>query len=255
MSCDRYTVAIVDHACGAEIPADAATHLRTCGACSRLFDEQRRLLQDLDQELQRALAIEPSARFLPDAMAGVERSALRSRRIMWWIAPAAAAAALVLVTVTALRFGEQRPAGRHEPAAPPAASSAPAGERTTSNVTPSAPAQGASRQATARRRGERTKTVERTTTLTRDHGSRLHADVVVPAGQSRAIERYLSLVRRGALDTSALADSDRTSAATPADLVIAPLSVEAIDVPDGESEIGPSVDRRGDPDQDRERGV
>ena len=70
MSCDRYTVAIVDHACGAEIPADAATHLRTCGACSRLFDEQRRLLQDLDQELQRALAIEPSARFLPDAMAG-----------------------------------------------------------------------------------------------------------------------------------------------------------------------------------------
>lgn len=74
MSRDRYTVAIADHACGAEIATEAAAHLRACGACSRMFDEQRHLLQDLDQELQRALAIEPSSRFVPDVMAGLMRT-------------------------------------------------------------------------------------------------------------------------------------------------------------------------------------
>jgi hypothetical protein len=39
-----------------------------------MFDEQRHLLQDLDQELQRALAIEPSSRFVPDVMAGLMRT-------------------------------------------------------------------------------------------------------------------------------------------------------------------------------------
>ena len=124
MSCDRYTDAIVDHACGAEIAADAAAHLKVCAACSRTFDEQRRLLQDLDQELQVALAIEPSARFVADAMAGMQRSAQRRRAIIWWSAPLAAAAVLVLLALGSLRFGEQRPADRHEPAAVQTASSA-----------------------------------------------------------------------------------------------------------------------------------
>lgn len=248
MSCDRYTVAIVDHACGAEIATDAAAHLRTCGACSRMFDEQRRLVQELDQELQRALAIEPSARFLPDAMAGVERSALRSRRMMWWSAAAAAAAALILVTIGSLRFGEGRPADRHEPAALPTASSAVVQDRTTSTAAPSATAGDARQLATARRRSERTKT------SVRDHGTRIETEVVVPAGQPRALERYLSLVRRGALDTSALANSDRTGVATPADLIIAPLSVEAIDLTVGETKSVPtSTD--ADPNPNRERGV
>jgi hypothetical protein len=236
MSCDRYTAAIVDHACGAEIAADAAAHLRTCGTCRRMFDEQVRLVQDLDQELQRALAIEPSARFVPDAMAGVERSALRSRRMMmWWSASAAAAAALILVTVGSLRFGEVR----HEPATLPTASSALAEDRATSSAATPAKAGGAPRLATARRRGERTPAA------LPDHGDGVAADIVVPAERALALERYLALVRRGALDTSALANSDRTGAAAPADLVIAPLSVAAIVETYGESEIGPSVDRRG----------
>ena len=115
MSCDRYTSAIVDHACGAEIAADAAAHLKVCAACSSMFDEQRRLLQDLDQELQVALAIEPSARFVADAMAGMKRSAERRRAIIWWSVPVAAAAVLVLLALGSWRFGERRPADRHEP--------------------------------------------------------------------------------------------------------------------------------------------
>jgi hypothetical protein len=222
MSCDRYTEAIVDHACGAEIAADAAAHLKACAACRRLFDEQRRLLQNMDRELEVALAIEPSARFVAGAMARAEYSAVRSRTIAWRSA-AAAAAVLVLVTLGSLRFLDRRPADRHEPAALPAASPALVEHRTPSSVAPSASAGDASGSEPVRRRRERA-------TLVRDQGRRLEVEVVVPAGQSRAIERYLSLVRRGALDTSALVSSDTTGAATPADLVIAPLSVEAIDV-------------------------
>ena len=77
----------------------------------------------------------------------------------------------------------------------------------------------------------------------REPERRLDTDVLVPAGQLRAIERYMTLVRRGALDTSALANSEKTDVTTPADLVIAPLSVEVLVVPNGESGTGPAVDR------------
>ena len=235
MSCDRYTGAIVDHACGAEISVEAAVHLNVCAACSRTFDEQRRLLQDLDQELQVALAIEPSARFVADVMTGVERSANRWRRVMWWSAPLAAAAVLILLTLGSLRFSERRPADRHEPVAVQTASSAGAADPTPTAAAPSDPAGSAPRVAVAPRRvAERAKVVRE---------PKGHPDVVVPAGQLRAIERYMTLVRRGALDTSALANSEKADVAAPTDLVIAPLSVEVLVVPNGESGTGPGVDR------------
>ena len=77
MSCDRHTIAIVDHACGAEIAAEAAAHLETCAACRRLFDEQQRRLQDLDQELEVMLTIDPSERFVPGVMARVADRAMK----------------------------------------------------------------------------------------------------------------------------------------------------------------------------------
>ena len=77
----------------------------------------------------------------------------------------------------------------------------------------------------------------------REPERRLDTDVLVPAGQLRAIERYMTLVRRGALDTSPLANSERTDVTAPTDLVIAPLSVDVIGVPTGESGPGAGVDR------------
>jgi hypothetical protein len=234
MSCDRYTDAIVDHACGAEIAADAAEHLKVCAACGRMFNEQRRLLEDLDQELQDALAIEPSARFVADAMAGAERSAQRWRPAMWWSAPLAAAAVLVLLAIGSLRFAERRPADRHESPPVQTASSAHVADPTPTVAAPSARAKGAPRVTAAQRRsGERTMVVRE---------PRGHPDVVVPAGQLRAIERYMTLVRRGALDTSPLANSEK-SVTAPTDLVIAPLSVQALGATNVESGIGPGVDR------------
>ena len=202
-----------------------------------MFDEQRRLLQDLDQELQVALAIEPSARFVADAMAGMQRSAQRRRAIIWWSAPVAAAAVIVLLVLGSLQFGERRPADRHEAVAVQTASSARAADPTPRGAAPSAPVQGAPRVTAARRRsGERTMVV-------REPERRLDADLVVPAGQLRALERYMTLVRRGALDTSALANSEKTDVSAPTDLVIAPLSVDVIVVPNGESGTGPGVER------------
>lgn len=235
MSC-RYTDAIVDHACGAEIAADAAEHLKVCAACGRLFNEQRRLLEDLDQELQDALAIEPSARFVADAMAGAGRSAQRWRPAMWWSAPLAAAAVLVLLAIGSLRFAERRPADRHELPAVDAASSAHAADRTPTGAQ-SAPAVDAPRVTAAPQRGGGP------TKVVREPERRLVADVVVPAGQLRAIERYMTLVRRGALDTSSLANSQKTEVTAPTDLVIAPLAVDVLVVPTAESGTGSGVDR------------
>ena len=235
MSCDRYTGAIVDHACGAEIAADAAAHLKVCTNCSHIFDEQRRVLQDLDQELHAALAIEPSARFVAETMAGLERSTNRWRTVMWWSVPVAAAAVLVLLTLGSLRFGERRPADRREPAAVQTSSSTRAGDGTPSSAAPFAPAESAPRlTAAGRRGGERAKVARE---------AKGHPEVVVSDAQSRAIERYMTLVRRGALDTSALANSEKTDVTVPNDLVIAPLSVDLLVVPNGESGAGPGADR------------
>ncbi len=132
MSCDRHTDAIVDHACGADIAAEAAAHLDGCAACRRMFDEQRRLLQDLDERLALALSIEPSPRFVPEVLARVERSAFRRPQAMWWGGAAAAAAVLLIVTFGSLRSGERRGGDRHAAAAPASASSAPVVDRTPS---------------------------------------------------------------------------------------------------------------------------
>ena len=53
----------------------------------------------------------------------------------------------------------------------------------------------------------------------------------------------MTLVRRGALDTSPLANAERTDVTAPTDLVIAPLSVDVIVVPNGESGTGSGADR------------
>ncbi len=124
MSCDRYTDAIVDHACGAELAAEAAGHLRGCAACRRMFEEQRRVLQGLDDDLQEVLAIEPSAWFEAQTLAGLERSPIRRKGTVWWLGLAAAAAVVILGTLVAIRSGDHQPLDRQEaagrPVAPPA---------------------------------------------------------------------------------------------------------------------------------------
>lgn len=238
MSCERHTGAIVDHACGAEIEAEAAAHLETCAACRRVFDEQHHLLKDLDRQLQLALDIEPSARFVPQVMARVERPAFAWRWAIWWSVPAAAAAVLVLVTIGSFRSGEPRAADRRETAALPPARTEPVTDRTPLEAVPPARPEEKPLVTASRRRVERPRAV-----AGRPGG--IEGDVTVPADQARAIARYLALVRRGALDLSALVTVDSTRLASPTDLSIAPLSIEPVAMTDLDEGIGPGVDRRG----------
>ena len=235
MSCDRHTDAIVDHACGAEIAAEAAAHLDGCAACRRMFDEQLRLVRDLDEQTALALEIDPSPRFVPEALARVERAAFGRRTTMWWGGAAAAAAVLMLVTFGSMRSGERR--GEELPAAAVASIvPAPVGDPTAAPTTPSASPGARSRPIESRRRVDRPRGVV-------DRPSRIATDVVVPASESRALARYLALVRGGALDASALPSSDGTAAEAPTELVIVPLAVDTLAVTDVKAAIGP-VNRR-----------
>lgn len=231
MSCDRHTDAIVDHACGAEIAAEAAAHLDGCAACRRMFDAQLRLMRDLDGQMALALEIEPSPRFVPEARARVERAAFGRRTTMWWGSAAAAAAVLMLVTFGTIRSGERR--GEEQPAAAVASIvPAPVADPTPPRTMPSASAGAMSRPIDSRRRVDRPRGIM-------DRPSRIATEVVVPASESRALARYLALVRRGALDASMLPSSDATAAEAPTELVIVPLAVDTLAVTDVKAGIGP----------------
>ena len=237
MSCDRYTDAIVDHACGADLADDAAAHLRGCAACRRIFEEQRQVLQGLDSDLQAALAIEPSAWFEAQTLAGLERSPIRRRRAFWWMAVAAAAAVIILGTLVAIRSGDPQPVDRQEAAARPVAPPTTVVEHVPSSGAPavattnSAPVSSGS----PRRR-------ERTTVAARQHREPTKPDAAIATTQAEAIARYLALVRKGAIDSSALADPNTIAIAAPDDLVIAPISVEALPVRNVERGTGPGVE-------------
>ena len=236
MSCDRHTNAIVDHACGAEIAAEAAAHLNACATCRQMFHEQRHLLQDLDERLALALSIEPSPRFVPVALARVDRSAFHVRQARWWGGAAAAAAVLLISTLGPAQFGERRAGERQAAPAPASAPSTSVVEHTPSAPAPSTIPDAPSRPADERRRVARRQSVV-------DRARLVEADVVVPASKSRALARYLALVRGGALDTPTLDISDGTGVVTPAELVIVPLAVDTLALTDVKDVIGP-VSRR-----------
>lgn len=238
MSCERYTSAIVDHACGAEIAPDAAAHLGSCAGCRWVFDEQRRVLGDLARQLELALQIEPSARFVPEVLARVERSEFGGRSLMWWVVPAAATALLLLVTLASLRSGEPPAADRHATAVRPLVSSAPHADAVPSGSAPSTTPEARPRLSHTRQHVDRPRVVVKRL-------GPAEPEVLVPAARSQALARYLTLVRRGALDASALVGSEGTLAVAPTDLVIAPLSVEALAMTNVASGIGSGVDRRG----------
>ena len=237
MSCDRYTDAIVDYACGAELADDAAAHLRGCPACRRTFEEQRQVLQGLDSELKEALAIEPSAWFEAQTLAGLERPPIRHRRAFWWMALAGAAAVIILGTLVAIRSGDHRPIDRQEAAGRPVAPPTTVVEHVPSSGTPavvttnSAPN---SNKASRRR--------ERATVAARQEDRLPGPGRAMVTPQAEAIARYLSLVRKDAIDSSALADPGSIAVAAPENLVIAPISVEALPVRNVERGTGPGVD-------------
>jgi hypothetical protein len=217
MSCERYAGAIVDHACGADLAADAAAHLRACAACTALFDEQRRLVGNLDGELQAALAIEPSSQFAPRVRAAIESTPAQRRpsAMFWWTGLAAAAAAGIIVSTLPS-------AERVQPPATPAPT-------VVSRETAAVPRERVETTPPARSSRASTSTAvpaARTSPQRRDE-----PEVIVAEDQQRAVARFVALVRTGRLDTSSLAAQTDSEIAPPAELGVSPLAVSPIAIP------------------------
>lgn len=207
-----------------------------CARCLRLFEQQQRAIANLDRELEQVLAIEPSPRFAPQVLARVRRPS-RWRRAAWWGLPLAAAAALLLVVFGSLRSGERTAVEGESVSAAPSGATPPVVESQPPTVAVPPTADEPARVNRSRRPVPRAiaarKPVQPAT-----------PEVLVPVEASRALARYVELVRRGAIDTSTLAEPARSGAEAPTDLVIAPLAVDAISVMDGERRIGPGGDER-----------
>ncbi len=229
MHCERYTAAIVDLACGAAITRDVAAHLETCAACRGMLEAQRQLLLDVDRQLRQAVAIEPSARFVPDVMARVQRPAIRSTRILWW--SAAAAALVALVTLGPMQL-DRRPIaeGQASVALPPAPPTPVVDGIPATAARALSGAAATSAQSDAPRRPDR-----RRRAVEEPH--RRAPEILVPSTQSDAIARYMALVRRGSFGVTGLG-SEQTAADSMGDEVrIAPLSIAGVSVADQGSEV------------------
>ena len=267
MSCERYANAIADHACGAEISGDAAAHLEICGSCRQLLEAQRRSMADLDRELALALEIEPSAEFVPDVMARVRRRRTDWRAVAWWGVPIAAAAALALAVLASLQAGV-RPivaptrsadaSASAKPPSPPTIEARPGSTETKATSTeakpPSIEAKPPSLEAKPPSSATRPSAVDRVhvnqqrpvgnPAAVAAQAQHVEPEVLVPAESARAMARYLGLVRKGAIDTSTLAEPKTSGNTTPTDLVIQPLAVDAIAMTEVEDRIGPGAAER-----------
>lgn len=228
MSCQRYRHAIVDHAFGADLDPGAAAHLESCPACLEAFDEQRRLIGELDDRLQAAVAIDHSPRFVAATLARIESS---PRTVHWWQArwaiPAAAAlAAIAIAAAIPFRSGDAplstpppRVDARVPEPAPPASGRSPV-------VTPP-PA------VVVKDAGRRpASTEQRPVAAGVSKPAPLEAPVViVPAAASQAVRDYMTMVRRGRFAVAeAEAEPRERASGLAADLTIDSLSVQSLDL-------------------------
>jgi len=229
MSCERYTAAIVDHACGADLPVDARAHLAGCAKCGALFDEQRRLLGALDAELSAAIAIDPSPQFAPRVRAAIEATAVASprHRWFWWGGLAATATAAAIVA--------SWPSIDRVPSPSAAVVSAPRLEE---------------RQSPVERVVPPLQPVERANSSGPVHVKtqppRNEPEIIVSSEQRIAVERYVTMFRAGSLETSALAVSPQAELTLPSELVVAPLEVEPIAGHGADLSTNAAVERRHD---------
>jgi hypothetical protein len=107
MSCQRFRKAIAGHAAGADLQPPASAHLAACEPCRALLQTQRRMLAELDGELQRSLSATASPGFVGSVTRAVRGAHTRPARV-WvpaamWVGLAAAAALVLLVLATSAR--------------------------------------------------------------------------------------------------------------------------------------------------------
>ena len=221
MSCERFREAINGHAAGADLGPAAAAHLGSCGACRSEVERQRALLEEVDAELARTLAMNASPEFV--ARVTSRASATKISSNVWRPATAWAglAAAAAIAAAVFLR-GPETPAG--PPARPEAASTAPA-PATSSTVAEKHAPSPATRPVAVRRPQPATRPVETGLRPTEE------PPVIVGPEQARAIARLRELVTAGRLTAKMLPPPQPHESA---ELTVAPLEIPEIIVPDVE---------------------
>lgn len=218
MSCERYTDAIVDLACGAPpspLSEELERHLADCEPCAARLAAQRRLIDGLDADIERAMTVHTSSSFAAGVERRIEKAAHRSQRLFWWSAAGLATAALLLAA--ALKSSSVQVPVKHRAVPVDARLSAP---EPASLETPLK--------------------AERKTPVPRPAARSLpRVEVIVPAERAESVNAFLDLVRRHAFDGSNLRDDSRAEPGPPRELVVAPLTIAPIVVPDVEFPAGP----------------
>jgi hypothetical protein len=194
------------------------------------------MLEGLDEELQQALAVVPSATFVRRVQSRIEESPRRSGRALWWSAWSAcgvAAAILLVIWTGALRStdGVRPPPSDTALAQATAATGVP--------TAPVAPPEADVPQPDRRPERPVGQRVRRAPARERQDQPLPTAEVLVPPDQQRAIAHLMRLVRAGTFDGSRLPVSRGAESVTPAELVVPPLTIEPIEVPNVEIPTSP----------------
>ena len=227
MSCERFRTALTAYAAGADVGAAAARHLDGCAPCQARVEMQRRLLSELDTELQGSLAVWASPEFVANVTRAARRSGEKRRRS--WSAPAvwtglATAAAIILSAVVVRQSAPVDPA--RPPDVPLKAQSAEGVARTLPSGA------GGQTAAQAAPQGASVRDVRPRITAKAKPASPYPPVIVEPA-RAQAILRLRELMIAGRLDGDML-PPPRTPEAALAELIVPPLGVPEIKVPDVE---------------------
>ena len=220
MSCERFSQALIDHACGAPIDAATAAHLHACAACRLTSGEIGRRLSAAEANLRHALTLNASPQFVGRVVVRARADeASRWRRRGWWL-PAAAAAVVAFAVYLTI---PGREAGRDHTRGPGARESihlapeaGPAGR--TIITTAASPA-----TSVAAKSGPRARAA-----AARPRRSLGAPDVIVAPDQARAIARLRELLRNGMLDRTIVPEAS----SAPSEVLISPLSIPELSVPD-----------------------
>ena len=196
------------------------------------------MLDGLDDELQRALEIVPSATFARRVHSRIEHTPARSARVLWWGACGAAAAILLVIGMNVWRSADRvRPRPSDSTLQQPATAAAYA--PTVPVVPPLVEGRKEERKDDRRKERPVAHHVRRGPAGERQAAAMPAAEVLVPPDQQRAIAHLMRLVRNGTLDASSLLVSRQGESVAPVELVVPPLKIEPIAVPDVEIPTSP----------------
>ena len=225
MSCERFSEAIAGHAAGGEISAAAAAHQASCESCAARLATQRRLLTDVDAELARTLSLSASPEFVARV---TSRVTAPGRSVVWrpaavWVGLAAAAAIAVAAVLRGPAPAVSPMTGAPATPRESAVASAP--------VTTPAIVETGALSPTDRRPAVRRSQPRPSRQVAAPVSVQGEPPVIVSPDQVRAIARLHQLVNAGRINEKTLPPERPHQAA---ELVVAPLEIPDIKVPDVE---------------------